>query len=75
MGEQSQIDGEFEFDGDVPPGIYATTASEALHLCQSLDDADIDVFRRDMTEWYLRRMTLIRKKIDLYVSIFPSGLK
>jgi hypothetical protein len=71
VGHQSQIDGEFEFEGDSPPGIYAATASEALQLCKSLSDHDIDAFRRDMTDWYLRRMTLIRKKIDLYVTIFP----
>lgn len=72
IGEQSLIDHEFEYNGNPPPAIYATDASTALKLCQNMTDTDIDIFRIEMTNWWVNNMNIIRSHIDSVIDMFHS---
>jgi len=70
VGPKFESDLAFEFEGDLPPLIFADSFQSALQICKNLTDSDIDKLRSDNINWYINRMKYIMKKIDFTLSVF-----
>jgi hypothetical protein len=71
VGNEGEVHGTFEFEGDFPPLVIASDYSTALNLCIGFSNDDIDLRRKELISWYNARIQLIMRRIDFVLQVFP----
>lgn len=71
VGSKWERERTFEFEGDLPPFLFADSYPEALETCRSMADEEVDKLREANVKWYIERVLRIRRRIDLFLTVYP----
>lgn len=61
---------EYEFEGDTPPMVYASSPDEMFQQAMQMSLDEIDRRRSELFDWFMRRVMTIRKKVEFAIRTF-----
>lgn len=70
VGSASELQLTFEFEGDVPPFLYAESYESALIIARNMSNVDVDNHRQSLVQWFVDRINLIRRRVNHVTHVF-----
>ncbi len=68
-GPVDEMHKAFEYEGDVPPLLFAEDFEKALVVSRAMSNAEIDNRRQLLKDWWVNRMSATIRRIHHYISI------
>lgn len=72
VGSTYELERAFEFEGDFPPFLFAESYEKALEISQQKTNEEINIMREKVVKWYIDRISLIKRRIRLFLDVYPS---